>query len=72
MTTTEKLNQSISDTLREARNAKGMTLNEFCSFLDIPYKSYWNYENGLQQPTIVTIIAICDKLEIGFDDMIGF
>ena len=62
---------NITDNLLLIREERGENKKEFASFLEIPYRSYVNYEIGAQQPSLETLISICNKLGISLSNLIG-
>ncbi len=71
MDKTTLISRSIAFNLLTKREERGENRKEFASFLEIPYRSYVNYEDGLQRPSIETLISISEKLGMTLSNLIG-
>ncbi len=71
MNETKKILSNIANNLYEKREERGENRKEFASFLEIPYRSYVNYEDGLQRPSLEKLIYISNKLGISLSSLIG-
>lgn len=62
----------LSKNLKEARLAKGMTQYTLAKKADITIATLSNIEAGASDnPTIKTLIAIADALDVSVDEIIG-
>lgn len=57
--------------LRELRLAKGLTQKQLAEHLGITQKAYCFYELGEREPSVSTIIKLCDFFDISADYLIG-
>lgn len=54
---------SFGKMLNAIREAHKLSYREMASRLDIPYSTYYRYENNKVSPTMETVIDIFDKLD---------
>ena len=57
--------------LRELRAEKGVTQKEVALFLGLTTKAYCFYELGKREPSIGTLIKLCDYYNVSADFLIG-
>lgn len=57
--------------LRELRNEKGVTQKEVAAYLGLTTKAYCFYELGKREPSIGTLIKLCDYYNTTADFIIG-
>lgn len=60
----QNLSENFSKNLEKYRRLKNKNRKEFSLYLDIALKSYTKYEKGDSNPTLKTLVKICEKLEI--------
>lgn len=65
----KKLN--MKDRLKELRKEKGVSQKEVASALGISLSAYSNYEQGIREPNIEMIIAICRYYDVSSDYLLG-
>ncbi len=59
------------DRLRATRISKGLTLQKTADALDIPLRTYQNYEAGVREPHFDLLVAIADYFDIPIDFLLG-
>ena len=57
--------------LRELRNEKEKTQAELASVLGVSRQVYANYENGINEPSIDTLIRLADYFECSIDYLVS-
>lgn len=57
--------------LKELRQDKGLTLKQVSALLNIPLSTYANYEQGVREPSLAMLNALCDVYEVTSDYLIG-
>lgn len=60
----QNLSENFSKNLEKYRRLKNKNRKEFSLYLGISLKSYTKYEKGDSNPTLKTLVKICEKLEI--------
>ena len=61
----------FSERLRELRKEKSMTLLQVSKALDMPLRTYANYEQGVREPSLSTLNLLCDFYGVSSDYLIG-
>lgn len=61
----------MKDRLKELRKEKGVSQKEVASALGISLSAYSNYEQGIREPNIEMIIAICRYYDVSSDYLLG-
>ena len=64
------IQRAISDALPPARKARGLTQQEIAELIDVSVEFYRRLERGRALPSIETLIAMADTLEISVDSML--
>lgn len=64
-----KPNSSIGETLRQMRQARGLTLNELARRCDLAPSTLSKIENGQMSPTYDTILSLGEGLEVDVADL---
>lgn len=59
------------DRLRSARIFRGHTLQETADELDIPLRTYQNYEAGDREPPLDLLVKMADILDVPTDFLLG-
>lgn len=57
--------------LKKYRNKKGLSQSALAKAINIDRTAISNFENNKREPTISTLIKICQVLEIDFTDLLG-
>jgi len=57
----------INDRLRATRMSRGYTLQKTADALDIPMRTYQNYESGTREPYLQMLVAIADFFRVPTD-----
>ena len=57
----------INDRIRTTRINRGYTLQKTADALDIPLRTYQNYEGGVREPHLKILIALADFLNVPTD-----
>jgi len=65
-----KVNE-FSSRLREVRKDTGMSQSEVASEIGVTKSAYANYEQGIREPSLKVLIAICDALDVSCDYLLG-
>ena len=58
--------------LRQIREAKGIGTREFANDADMEYSQLSKIERGVTNPTISTVIALAEALEISHTELFNF
>lgn len=61
----------FSNRLRFIRNQNKKTQKNISDFLQITDRSYQNYEYGLREPNIETLIKLADFFDVSLDYLVG-
>lgn len=61
----------FSNRLAELRHEKGLSQKEIAKLLYIPQTTYSHYEVGNREPSIETIIKLCDLFDVSADYLLG-
>lgn len=61
----------FSQRLKDLRQEKGLTLKQVSALLNIPLSTYANYEQGVREPSIAMLNALCDVYDVSSDYLIG-
>ncbi|WP_410880907.1 helix-turn-helix domain-containing protein [Myroides sp. DW712] len=62
--------REIGNKIRAQRELKGLTLMQFADRLNIEYNNLIRIEKGRTNPTIGTLINICNCLDIKLKDLV--
>lgn len=65
-----KVNE-FSSRLREVRKDTGMSQGEVASEIGVTKSAYANYEQGIREPSLKVLKAICDALDVSCDYLLG-
>jgi transcriptional regulator with XRE-family HTH domain len=66
----EKFLKKLGATIKKMREAKGLTTREFANRADIAYSQVWKIETGQVDPTISTLLAIANALEVSLEHLV--
>lgn len=61
----------FSKRIKELRLAKGLTLKDMASSIGLTLMAYAHYEYGDRQPSVETIVKLCDFFEVSADYLLG-
>lgn len=61
----------LSERLKELRVAKGVSQQTVSEYLGITQRAYSHYEIGDREPSISTLIKLCDLFDVSADYLIG-
>ena len=59
------------DRLRATRISRGYTLQQTADTLEIPLRTYQNYEAGKREPHLLLLTAIAEFLDVPVDFLLG-
>lgn len=59
------------DRLRATRINRGYTLQKTADALDLPLRTYQNYEAGQREPSFTLLISIADFFDVPIDFLLG-
>lgn len=62
---------TFSQRLKDLRQEKKLTLKQVSALLNIPLSTYANYEQGVREPSIAMLNALCDVYDVSSDYLIG-
>lgn len=62
---------NISDNLKQLRKAKGALQKDVAEYLGVTQKTYSGYELGQREPSISTILKLCDYFDVTSDELLG-
>jgi transcriptional regulator with XRE-family HTH domain len=57
--------------LKKFRDNKNYSPLKMASLLNITRRTYYNYENGITDPDIKTLINIAEILDVSIDELVG-
>ena len=66
------LAQTIGANIREFRKKRGMSQAYIAEWSDIAQCQVWNYEHGINTPSVKTLEKICGCLGVSATDILGF
>ncbi|NYJ76230.1 cupin domain-containing protein [Allobranchiibius huperziae] len=61
--------QGVGSGVRSHRTARGLSLRELARQLGVSASFISQLENGKSQPSVATLVAICDALAVTFDEL---
>ena len=61
----------FNENLKHLRKVKGVLQKEVAAHLGITQKAYGFYELGQREPSINTILKLCDYFEVTADELLG-
>lgn len=61
---------SFSEKLKNFRNLRGLTQEDIAKQLQVSRQAVSKWENGLNEPDIMTIVQLCDILEVSLDELL--
>ncbi len=67
----EKVLKAFGANMKKAREAKGYTTREFADMADIAHSQVWRLETGRSDPSLTTLLAISNTLEISLEKLIS-
>lgn len=59
------------DRLRAARISRGLTLQKVADFIEIPLRTYQNYEAGIREPSFDYLVKLADLFNVPTDFLLG-
>ena len=57
--------------LREIRMERNMKQQDLADAVNIALRTYQHYEQGDREPSLSTLVALADVLEVSTDDLLG-
>ena len=63
--------KEFSIRLREVRKDSGMSQGDVASEIGVTTSAYANYEQGIREPSLKILKAICDTLDVSCDYLLG-
>lgn len=66
----DKILKKFGENLKRLRIAKGLTTREFADLAEIAYSQVWVLESGKGDPSLTTLIAIANTLEVSLDTLV--
>ena len=61
----------FSDNLKQLRIKSGKSRKELADFIEVSVSAYTNYENGLREPKLDTLVLIAICLSVSVDELLG-
>ena len=61
----------LPETLKELREEREMKQAQIAIILGVKQNTYSNWENGIREPKIKTLIEIADYYNISLDSLVG-
>lgn len=58
--------------IRQVRERQGMSQEQLAADADIPYSSVNEIEAGKTNPTIASLLALAEALEVSISDLVDF
>ncbi len=66
----EREEMTFSEHLLKLRNEKKLNQEDIASKIGITARGYRNYERGLREPPLSTLIALADFYDISLDELV--
>lgn len=63
--------KEFADRLKSLRICAEMTQKEVSAALGLTRNAYGNYENGIREPSLETLIKICKLFKVSADYLLG-
>ena len=70
MVDNEKILKSIGDNIRKFRDSKNISQQELADHSNVAKSTIHRIENGKLNPSIVTILKICEHLQIDVNQIV--
>ena len=61
----------ILSKLREIRETRGLTQTQMSKIMRVSRVSYCNYENGINEPSLESLILVADYFHVSVDYLLG-
>jgi len=61
----------FNEKLKQLRTDKGLTLKAVAVALNIKVSTYSNYEQGIREPSMLTVKRLCRYFEVSADYLLG-
>ena len=61
----------FNEHLRSIRKKKGYTQRQVASAIEITERNYQYYESGEREPSMGTLIALADYIDVSLDYLVG-
>ena len=61
----------FNENLKHLRTTKGVLQKEVAEYLGMTQKAYGFYELGQREPSINTILKLCDYFDVTADELLG-
>ena len=61
----------FSQRLKELRTEKKLSIRAIAKLLDMPFTTYNNYEQGTREPSLETLVLLCDFFNVPADYLLG-
>ncbi len=61
----------FNEKLKQLRTDKGLTLKAVADALNIKASTYSNYEQGIREPSMLTVKRLCRYFEVSADYLLG-
>lgn len=65
------INEVFSNKLRELRKSRGLTQAQIAKIMRVSRVSYCNYENGINEPSLESLILVADYFHVSVDYLLG-
>jgi len=66
----DKFLKKIGANVKSLREAKGLTTRGFADLADISYSQVWRIETGKHDPSIGTLLAIAQALDVSLNELL--
>lgn len=61
----------MNERLKQLRLERGLRLKDVADAMGLTLRAICNYEAGTREPSIATLIKLCDYFEVSADYLIG-
>lgn len=65
------MSKEFQNRLRELRTAKGISQKQLGEIIGATYSAVSYWENGVNEPKVSYIIALCDYFDVSADYLLG-
>ena len=63
--------KEFSERLKDVRKDAGMSQADIADEIGVTKSAYANYEQGIREPSLKVLKAICDTLDVSCDYLLG-
>ncbi len=61
----------MNERLKQLRIERGLRLKDVADAVGVTLRAVWNYEAGMREPSLATLIKLCDLFQVSADYLLG-